>query len=102
MLGAVFKAYDIRGVYPDPLNENLAWRIGHGSASFLRDEAEAGGERQPMMRYLVVGRDMRTSSPSLAKSLEEGITAQGGSVIDIGLVDTPFVYFAINRLDCAH
>jgi phosphomannomutase len=101
MLGAVFKAYDIRGVYPDPLNENLAWRIGHGSASYLREAAASAGERQPMMRYLVVGRDMRTSSPSLAESLEKGVTAQGGSVIDVGMVDTPFVYFAINRLDCA-
>jgi len=101
MLGAVFKAYDIRGVHPDPLNENLAWRIGYGASSYLREDAERAGERQPMMHYLVVGRDMRTSSPSLAKSLEEGITAQGGSVIDLGLVDTPFISFAINRLDCA-
>jgi phosphomannomutase len=101
MLGAVFKAYDVRGVYPDPLNENLAWRIGHGTSSFLRDDAEKDGERQPMMQYLVVGRDMRQSSPSLTESLEKGVISQGGSVVDVGLVDTPFIYFAINRLDCA-
>ena len=101
MLGAVFKAYDIRGTYPDPLNENLAWRIGYGSSSYLREQAANAGEGQPMMRYLVVGRDMRTSSPSLNEQLCAGVTSQGGSVIDVGLVDTPFVYFAINKLDCA-
>lgn len=101
MLGAVFKAYDIRGTHPDPLNEKLAWRIGYGTSSYLRTDAEEAGETQPMMRNVLMGRDMRTSSPELSTSLAEGIVAQGGNVIDLGLVDTPFLYFAINRLDCA-
>lgn len=101
MLGKIFKAYDIRGVYPDPLNEERAWQIGYGTAKFLLAEAQAAGDSTPMMKNLVVGHDMRKSSPSLVKSLCRGIMDAGGGVIDVGMVDTPFVYFAINHLDCA-
>ncbi len=101
MLGKVFKAYDVRGTYPDPLNEQMAWQIGVGCAKYLLGDAEKAGESTPMMRHLVVGHDMRTSSPSLRDALCQGIIDAGGSVIDVGMVDTPFVYFAINHLDCA-
>ncbi|GAB4385575.1 MAG: phosphomannomutase/phosphoglucomutase [Phycisphaerales bacterium] len=101
MLGRIFKAYDIRGVYPDLLNDQMAWQIGYGCAKFLLDDAAAAGETTPMMRNIVVGRDMRQSSPRLAEQLIAGMRAFGASVIDIGLVDTPMVYFAINYLDCA-
>ncbi len=101
MLGRVFKAYDIRGTYPDLLNEQMAWQIGYGCSKFLRDQALAEGEATPMMRNIVVGRDMRKSSPSLTSELIKGITQQGGDVIDVGLVDTSMIYFAINHLDCA-
>ncbi len=101
MLGKVFKAYDIRGTYPDPLNEQMAWQIGFGCSRFLLADAQAAGETSPMMRNILVGRDMRRSSPGLAKALIQGITDQGGNVIDVGMVDTPFLYFAINHLDCA-
>ncbi len=101
MLGRVFKAYDVRGVYPDPLNEALAWQIGFGSSKFLLADARAAGETSPMMRNIVVGRDMRLSSPSLTKQLIQGINDQGGDVIDLGLIDTSMIYFAINHLDCA-
>jgi phosphomannomutase len=101
MLGRIFKAYDIRGTYPDLLNEQMAWQIGFGTSKFLRDDAEAAGETTPMMRNVVVGRDMRKSSPSLSEQLIKGVTDQGGDVIDVGMVDTPFIYFAINHLDCA-
>ncbi len=101
MLGRVFKAYDIRGTYPDPLTDQMAWQIGYGTSKFLRMEAAAAGETTPMMKNILVGRDMRKSSPSLTKELIKGITDQGGDVIDVGMVDTPFVYFAINHLDCA-
>lgn len=101
MLGRVFKAYDIRGTYPDLLNDSMAWQIGFGVSKFLLGEARADGDTTPMMRNIVVGRDMRKSSPSLAASLIAGINAHGGDVIDVGLVDTPFIYFAINHLDCA-
>ena len=101
MLGRVFKAYDIRGTYPDLLSDQMAWQIGWGAARFLFAEAEAQGQNSPMMRNIVVGRDMRQSSPALVAQLIDGIQAFGGDVIDVGLVDTPFVYFAVNHLGCA-
>ncbi len=101
MLGKVFKAYDIRGTVPDPLNDKMAKQIGYGCAKFLLEDAAAAGERSPMMRNIVVGRDMRKSSPSLTNALHAGINAHGADVLDVGLVDTPFIYFAINHLDCA-
>ncbi|MEM9084270.1 MAG: phosphomannomutase/phosphoglucomutase, partial [Planctomycetota bacterium] len=55
----------------------------------------------PMMKNVVVGRDMRKTSPGLKDALCEGIIDAGGGVIDIGMVDTPFTYFAVNHLDCA-
>ncbi|MHC4948171.1 MAG: phosphomannomutase/phosphoglucomutase [Planctomycetota bacterium] len=100
MLGKVFKAYDVRATTPKPLNEKLAWQIGHGSARFLTEAAAESGHDDPMMRHVVVGRDMRTSSPALSDALKQGIRDFGAHVIDVGLVDTPFVSFAINYLGC--
>jgi phosphomannomutase len=101
MLGRVFKAYDIRGTYPDLLNDAMAWQIGYGASKFLLADAAAAGETSPMMKNIVVGRDMRQSSPALTKQLIQGINDQGGDVIDIGMCDTSMIYFAINHLDCA-
>lgn len=101
MLGKVFKAYDIRGTYPDPLDEKMAWQIGYGISRYLLSDAAAAGETSPMMKNIVVGRDMRKSSPSLTKALIKGICDHGGNVIDVGMVDTSFIYFAVNHLDCA-
>ena len=101
MLGRVFKAYDVRGTYPDLLTDTMAFQIGAGAARYLLQDASEAGETTPMMRNLVVGRDMRKSSPKLSAELIKGIRSGGASVIDVGLVDTPFVYFAINHLDCA-
>lgn len=101
MLGRVFKAYDIRGTYPDLLTDQMAWQIGFGSSQFLLSDAAADGDTTPMMKNIVVGRDMRLSSPTLVERLIKGINDQGGSVIDLGLVDTPMIYFAVNHFDCA-
>lgn len=101
MLGKVFKAYDIRGTYPDLLNEGMARQIGFGASRMLLAEAAGAGEGSPMMKNIVVGRDMRKSSPSLADALMRGITDQGGHVLDVGMVDTSFIYFAVNHFDCA-
>lgn len=101
MLGRVFKAYDIRGTYPDLLTDHMAWQIGCGVAKYLLEDAASAGETTPMMKNILVGRDMRTSSPKLSDELIRGITTCGGSVIDLGMVDTSMMYFAINHLDCA-
>ena len=101
MLSKVFKAYDVRALYPKPLNERLAWQIGYATAEFLLNEAREAGLDDPMSRTICVGRDMRKSSPSLSAELRQGMRDAGADVIDLGLVDTPFVYFAINHLGCA-
>lgn len=101
MLGRVFKAYDIRGTYPDLLTDRMAWQVGVGTGRFVLEVAKATGENTPMMRTVVVGRDMRESGPTLTDQLIDGLIRTGVSVIDLGLVDTPMIYFAINHLGCA-
>ena len=91
MLGRVFKAYDIRGTYPDLLTDKMAWQIGCGSSTYLLADAASDGDSTPMMKNVVVGRDMRTSSPTLREELITGLTSTGASVIDVGLVDTPMI-----------
>ena len=98
MDSVIFKAYDIRGVYPDQLDEEAAWKIGHATAQFLRSLLRGYERGQANAQSLCVGRDMRTHSKALAKALIEGMTASGANVIDIGLIDTPQMYFAINYL----
>jgi len=101
MLTEVFKAYDVRAVYPDPLNETLATQIGCGVGQYLRSQVEGRAAADPMLEHVVVGRDMRSSAPSMAAALIEGIQRSGVHVIDVGMVDTSFIYFAINHLGCA-
>ena len=94
----VFKAYDIRGLYREEITEDLAWKVGHASAQFLRSLLTGYERGQTSSNRLVVGRDMRPHSESLARALIEGITSSGAGCVDIGMVDTPMVYFAINHL----
>jgi len=99
MSDKIFKAYDVRATYPTPLNEDAAWRVGHATAQFLKRSRQGGEERVKREDTIVVGRDMRPSSPSLAKALIDGISSVGLNVIDVGMIDTSFMYFAINHLD---
>ena len=80
---SIFKAYDIRGIYPEQLNEEIAYKIGRAFVEFLK------------CKNVVVGRDMRISSDSLFDALTNGITDQGADVIDIGLSTTPMLYFTV-------
>lgn len=86
---SVFKAYDIRGVYPDELDEKLAHKLGRAFAA--PRQREVGDE--PLT--LAVGADMRLSSPALKKELIRGLTEQGADVVDVGLISTPTFYFAV-------
>jgi len=97
-LEKVFKAYDIRGVYPDDVDEELAWKVGYASGQFLRSLLSGYDRGQASANRLVVGRDMRPHGKGLAEHLVEGILASGLSCVDLSLVDTPQVYFAINHL----
>jgi len=88
-LGRLFKAYDVRGVVPDELDEDVARSIGAAFAEWSGVEAVA------------IGRDCRLSSPSLAAALSEGITSRGTDVIDIGLASTDLLYFASGSREVA-
>ncbi len=95
---SIFKAYDIRGTYPDQLDEQSAWKIGHATAQFLRSMLRGYQRGMANAQSLCIGRDMRTHSESLRNALVEGMNAAGANVIDIGVIDTPQMYFAINHL----
>ncbi len=83
----IFKAYDVRGTYPEQINEDLARAIGSAFATFV--EAPR----------IVIGRDMRPSGVSLVAAFAEGVRAAGVEVLDIGLASTDFLYYASGHLD---
>ncbi|MBN1125717.1 MAG: phosphomannomutase/phosphoglucomutase [Sedimentisphaerales bacterium] len=95
---SIFKAYDIRGIYPEQIDESAAWKVGHATAQFLRSLLRGYERGQANAQSVCVGHDMRKHSPSIAKSLISGMNATGANVIDIGMIDTPQMYFAINHL----
>jgi phosphomannomutase len=82
---SIFKAYDIRGTYPEQINEETARAIGRGFVAYLK----AG--------RIAAGRDMRLSSPALAAAFIEGATLQGADVVDYGMIPTDMLYFAVAR-----
>jgi phosphomannomutase len=86
---SIFKAYDIRGVYPDALNEDVAQDIGRAYVYHLG----LGGSR------VVVGRDMRLSGEALRDAFIQGVTEAGADVLDLGLVSTDALYFAVGHLE---
>ena len=94
----VFKAYDIRGIYGEEIDEDLAWKIGHAGGQFLRSLLSGYERGQASSNRVVIGRDMRPHSEPLARAMIDGITSSGIGCVDIGLCDTPMVYFAINHL----
>ena len=86
---SIFKAYDIRGIYPDNLNEDLARDIGRAFVSHLG----LSGSR------VVLARDMRLSGEALAEAFIEGVTGSGADVLDLGQVSTDALYFAVGHLE---
>jgi phosphomannomutase len=89
-VGAIFKAYDVRGVVPEQLDESVARATGAAFVEVLDVLSGPGA--------VVVGYDMRPSSPGLAAAFAEGVTSTGVDVIDIGLASTDELYFASGRL----
>jgi phosphomannomutase len=81
----IFKAYDIRGIYPDELNAETAFQVGQAYVQFTK------------VKKVVVGRDMRLGSEILSEKLIEGIISQGADVDDIGLVPIDGVYFSVGK-----
>ena len=86
-LDSIFKAYDVRGLYPSQINETVARAVGYAFAVF------AGVER------IAVGRDCRISSPTIAAALIDGITHAGVDVADLGEITTDALYYASGWMD---
>ena len=86
---SIFKAYDVRGVVPSTLDEDVAEALGRAFGTLARREGE---------RAVAVGRDGRLSGPSLSAALVRGLTSTGLDVIDVGMVTTPMLYFAASTL----
>ncbi len=83
----IFKAYDIRGLYPGEIREDLVREIARAFVAYLG------------ARRIAVGRDMRLSSPALAVAFIDGARAQGADVVDYGLIGTDMLYYAVARDD---
>jgi len=92
---SIFKAYDIRGLHPDQIDEDVAYRIGR---TFARVIADGEGKPAAGLR-LGLGRDMRTSAPKLSARYADGMRDEGADVLDVGMVGTEMLYFAVGSRD---
>ena len=92
MIGKIFKAYDVRAIYPDPLNEDAGWKVGYAVGEFFKQGN--GGQAGTFL----VSRDHRPSAPAMSDALIAGLRASGMDVIDLGQADTSFMYFAIPHI----
>jgi len=108
MLSEIFKAYDVRGIYGQNLTEDIAYKIGRAFIYFLKSREspkaismmlENTHKRFSTCKEVVVGTDMRISSPKLSKAFMKGVTEQGANAIFIGQVCTDAVYFASGFLN---
>ncbi len=88
---SIFKAYDVRGLYGEQIDEGTAYAIGRGFARVL---AEMYGTTPGELR-LALGRDMRLTAPALAEQYARGMSDEGASVLDIGMVGTEILYWTV-------
>jgi phosphomannomutase len=95
-LSALIKAYDVRGVVGEQLNAEVVEQIGASFARLVRGTTNSKGET---VTSVVIGHDMRDSSPSLSQSFADGVRAQGLNVVTMGLASTDMLYFASGHLD---
>ncbi|GAG39594.1 unnamed protein product, partial [marine sediment metagenome] len=86
----IFREYDIRGIFPQELNEETTHQLGLAIGTYYHNK---GAER------ISVGHDCRLSSPDLSKWLIESLMESGIDLIDVGMVPTPLLYFSIHQLD---
>ncbi|GAA3177479.1 hypothetical protein GCM10020255_069480 [Rhodococcus baikonurensis] len=92
-VAAIIKAYDVRGVVGEQIDEDFVRDVGASFARLVRDEAGAA-------TTVVIGYDMRASSPTLSSAFGDGVLAQGLDVVYIGLASTDELYFASGLLNC--
>ena len=92
---SIFKAYDVRGLHPEQMDEGVAYRIGRAFARVLGDL-----EGKPPAELRVgLGRDMRLSAPAMAARYRDGLLDEGASVLDVGEIGTEMLYFAVGSRD---
>jgi len=91
---SIFKAYDIRGEYPNQLDEKTAFRIGQVFANYVRKNNPSGEPKK-----IIVGRDIRLSSESISQALIDGITSTGMDVVNIGLASSPHFNYSAAHLN---
>lgn len=97
-LGAVFKAYDIRGLVDGQITRTLAWKVGYATAVHLLSLLPEAERAVPESHWIIVGHDMRPTSDGLAQAAAEGVRAAGAGAILIGEVETPAVYYAVGSM----
>ncbi len=83
---SIFKAYDIRGIYPETLNEDIAYKIGQGFVNYAKPQGE-----------VMVGKDVRLHSGDLKDAMVKGITDAGVNVVDVGFMSTDMLYFGVGN-----
>ncbi len=94
----LFRAYDIRGVYPEELSSDLVHDLGLAIGTFVQNKIKNQNQNQNQNQTVIVARDGRLSGPVLIQALKEGLKKSGVNVIDIGMVPTPVLYFAAKVL----
>ena len=87
----IFKAYDVRGIYPDQLDEQLAYKVGRAFARVLAGFKNGGASTNGSGLRVAVGHDMRLHSPALADEFSRGLIDEGCDVLHIGMVGTEMV-----------
>lgn len=92
----IFKAYDIRGIYPTELNESVAYTLAKAFYTYF------SGRLEKKSLTVVLGGDMRLSTPALSAQIKKALVECGAEVIDIGLASTPTFYFTVSHFsyDC--
>jgi len=93
-LAKVFKAYDVRQTYPNPLNEDLGYKIGRATARWFKQV----NHDKVQGKALLTTRDHRPAAPAMQQAFIDGVLAEGVDVVNLGLADTSFLYFAIPHL----
>ncbi|MBP6914133.1 phosphomannomutase/phosphoglucomutase [Candidatus Parcubacteria bacterium] len=89
----IFRLYDLRGIYPQEINEETTYQIGRCFILLLKKK------NKKKKLKIAVGRDIRESSPRLFKGFADGVRDEGGDVVDLGLITTPMLYFAVSKYD---
>jgi len=90
LISHVFREYDIRGTFPDELNDETVYSLGQSLGTYFRRHDA---------RRISLGRDCRLSSPELSGALTKGLLSTGMKVLDVGMVPTPVLYFSLHHLD---